>query len=330
MHLGLTCAALLVSSVTAAAPANLRPIIGIVANGPNDTSLLPPYTSHDAYIAASYVKHIEAAGARVVPIPWWLPEARVRDLARQLNGFLLPGGGVHFFRNGSLSPYGATTRILYDETVTAWAAGETLPLWGTCLGHEMILTHAANDDPQLDDGGFVSENVSYPLFLTDAGRASRLWGTAPAEVLDALQYNVTINLHAFGVTPDKFMGSPAAAVLDVLSVGSDANGKQFVSSTEGKGGLPIYTTQFHPEKPTFEYYWTENVNHTYASIVANQWTARFFVEQARMNTRKFDTAEAEFDALIFNYVPEYTQKIMKGYAQTYFFDAPGVAPPAAH
>ena len=315
------CTAVLLNALVATATPNLRPIIGILANGPNDTSLLPPYTSHDAYIAASYVKHIEAAGARVVPIPWYLPAARVRELARQLNGFLLPGGGVHFFRDGALSPYGATTRILYDETVSAWASGETLPLWGTCLGHEMILTHAAGDDPNLDEGGFVSENVSMPLLLTDAGRASRLWGSAPAEVLDALQYNVTMNLHTFGITPAAFAASPAAAVLNVLSIGADANGKPFVSSTEGKDNLPIFTTQFHPEKATFEYWWTENVNHTYASIVANQWTARFFVQQARMNARRFDTPKAEYDALIFNYEAEYTQSIMQGYVQTYFFDA---------
>jgi hypothetical protein len=148
---------LLAAPPAAAAPLNLRPIIGIVANGPNDTSILPPYDVHDAYIAASYVKHVEAAGGRAVPIPWFLPADEVRALAKSLNGFLLPGGGTHFFQaNGSLSGYGATTKILFDETVAAWAAGETLPLWGTCLGHEMTLTHAAGDSRTLDKFGYVS------------------------------------------------------------------------------------------------------------------------------------------------------------------------------
>ena len=294
-----------------APPLNLRPIIGIVANGPNDTSILPPYDVHDAYIAASYVKHVEAAGGRAVPIPWFLPADEVRAIAKSLNGFLLPGGGTHFFQaNGSLSGYGATTKILFDETLAAWAAGETLPLWGTCLGHEMTLTHAAGDSRTIDKFGYVAENVSYPIVLTPAGASSRLWGTAPAEVLEAItQWNVTINLHEYGISSADFAASPAASLLAILSTNVDANGKEFVSSSqcgaaarahvrvarrsradaiacvrarhvashtdarahahacahaahaaalshplfsacaaEGLNGLPIYTTQFHPEK----------------------------------------------------------------------------------
>jgi hypothetical protein len=53
-------------------------------------------------------------------------------------------------------------------------------------------------------------------------------------------------------------------------------------------------------QPTFEWWATEQVNHTYASIVANQWTARFFVNEARKNLRAFPNADAENDALIWN------------------------------
>jgi hypothetical protein len=306
----------------AASALNTRPIIGIVANGPNDTSILPPYNVHDAYIAASYVKFVESAGGRAVPIPWFLAADEVRALAKSLNGFLLPGGGTHFFAaNGSLSGYGQTTKILFDETVAAWAAGETLPLWGTCLGHEMTLTHAANDSRTIDKFGYVAENVSYPIVLTPAGVASRMWGSAPSEVIEAITlWNVTINLHEFGISSADFNASPAASLLSILSTNVDANGKEFVSSTEGIGGLPIYTTQFHPEKPTFEWWNTEQVNHTYYSIVANQWTSRFFVDQCRKNDRAFPSEDAENDALIWNWSPEYTIRVMKGYAQTYFFD----------
>ena len=328
----LAALALLPSLTRAQARANLRPIIGVVANGPNDTSLLPPYTGHDAYIAASYVKSVEAAGGRVVPIPWFLPADQVRALAKSLNGFLLPGGGTHFFfPNGTLSGYGATTKLLFDETVAAWGAGETLPLWGTCLGHEMTLTHAANDSRTIDKFGYVAENVSYPIVLTPAGAASRLWGSAPAEVLQTItQYNVTINLHEYGISSADFLASPAAGLLSILSTNVDAIVIEFVSSTEGLGGLPVYTTQFHPEKPTFEWWATEQVNHTYLSVVANQWTMRFFVNEARKNMRAFPSEDAENDALIWNWSPEYTIRVMKGYAQTYFFDRATFAfPPGA-
>jgi len=35
---------------------------------------------------------------------------------------------------------------------------------------------------------------------------------------------------------------------NILSNNTDREGKTFVSSMEGKGGLPVYTTQYHPEK----------------------------------------------------------------------------------
>ena len=288
---------------------NLRPIIGVVANGPNDTSIFPPYTNHDAYIASSYVKWLEAAGARVVPIPWFLPESSLRALLSQLNGALLPGGGTHFFANGSLSGYGRTTGIIFNESVAAWEQrGEVWPVWGTCLGHEMLLTHAGNDHPAIDEPGWDSENVSYALVFTPAGRASRLWGSAPTAVIAVLEtYNVTMNLHDFGVSPARFASTPALdARMAILSTNLDEKGREFVSSSEGKNGLPVFTSQFHPEKVAFEW-WTERaLNHTAGSIEANMWPAKFFVQQARQNSRSFANFTVEASALIYNYPAIYT------------------------
>jgi gamma-glutamyl hydrolase len=52
---------------------NDRPIIGILSQ-PGD-----PAPDGASYIAASYVKWVESAGARVVPIEYDLTEAEVRD-----------------------------------------------------------------------------------------------------------------------------------------------------------------------------------------------------------------------------------------------------------
>lgn len=62
-----------------------------------------------SYIAASYVKYIESAGGRVVPIDYRWSFDKLRDIFNKVNGILLPGGGapltntsrcvvcVHFF-----------------------------------------------------------------------------------------------------------------------------------------------------------------------------------------------------------------------------------------
>ena len=46
-----------------------------------------------SYIAASYVKWIESAGGRVVPIPYNIPTVEELDtLLSKINGVLMPGG----------------------------------------------------------------------------------------------------------------------------------------------------------------------------------------------------------------------------------------------
>ena len=43
------------------------------------------------YIAASYVKYLEAAGARVVPVDFYASESQLDKLFTSLNGFFFTG-----------------------------------------------------------------------------------------------------------------------------------------------------------------------------------------------------------------------------------------------
>ncbi|MBO8666610.1 gamma-glutamyl-gamma-aminobutyrate hydrolase family protein, partial [Staphylococcus aureus] len=52
------------------------------------------------YIAASYVKYIESAGARVGPSRPDLSDAEYEELFRSINGVLLPGGGANLTDSG--------------------------------------------------------------------------------------------------------------------------------------------------------------------------------------------------------------------------------------
>lgn len=47
------------------------------------------------YIAASYVKFLESAGARVVPILHTSSPERIDTLFSRINGVLIPGGNVN-------------------------------------------------------------------------------------------------------------------------------------------------------------------------------------------------------------------------------------------
>lgn len=201
---------------------------------------------------------------------------------------------------------------------------EVWPLWGTCLGHELLLTLASNNNQSVLTSGFDSENVSWPLYpVADARTSSRLWSidNIPDDIWSMfLNENITMNSHQAGISPVNFQGSQALMnTLKILSIGYDREGKAFVSSTEGIN-LPLYTTQFHPEKPLFEWWSTQNVNHSFHSIQANSYLQRFLVNQARMNTRAFPTPTDELTALIYNYNPAYTAALDPGFEQCYLFN----------
>ena len=56
--------------------------------------LAQPGTADEQYIAASYVKFVEAAGAVAVPLSYAASNETTTALLDQLNGALLPGGGA--------------------------------------------------------------------------------------------------------------------------------------------------------------------------------------------------------------------------------------------
>jgi gamma-glutamyl hydrolase len=79
------------------------------------------------YIAASYVKFVESAGARVVPIQYDADTATLMKLFNSVNGILLPGGGVSLTNT---SHYLNAGKTIYDAAVKSSKAGVKVPIWG--------------------------------------------------------------------------------------------------------------------------------------------------------------------------------------------------------
>ena len=72
---------------------NEQPVIGILSQ-PLDSDFDGDsrFDGYDSYLMAAYVKFVEAAGARVVPLIWGEPEEVTIDKLSKLNGVLFPGG----------------------------------------------------------------------------------------------------------------------------------------------------------------------------------------------------------------------------------------------
>ena len=88
-------------------------------------------TDEGAYIAASYVKFVEMAGARAVPVFHNGTEAYLNDTFYSINGLVMPGGGSNISSGTQL--HGAA-EFLYNLTLEANQHGDTFPIWGTCMG----------------------------------------------------------------------------------------------------------------------------------------------------------------------------------------------------
>ena len=79
---------------------NDRPIIGILAQDCNP--YFPPEICNSSYISASYIKQIEAGGARVVPVLINQEQEYYKTIFDSTNGILLPGGDVSLSHSGNL------------------------------------------------------------------------------------------------------------------------------------------------------------------------------------------------------------------------------------
>ncbi|KAJ7390169.1 hypothetical protein OS493_026676 [Desmophyllum pertusum] len=292
-------------------PKNKRPVIGILFQDSSERFI----KFGKSYLASSYVKYIESAGARVVPIRIDLSKEELEALFNSINGVLFPGGGASLSDSGYLR----TAKIIYDLALQAYDKDDPFPLWGTCLGFELlnIVTSGLGKEEFL--ASCDAENYSIPLEFTHDAYGSRMFGSAPDGVMKTLKDQaVTFNMHKKCVTIERFWATNATAgFFNVLSTNKDRNGIEFISTVEGKK-YPIYGTQWHPEKHQFEWEPTEAIDHSPDAIHAGQYMADFFVNQARQNTHHFATAEEEEKALIYQCNPIDTSE-ESTFQQCYFF-----------
>lgn len=308
------------------------PIVGVLALPIEDAgceSLEGTATSaHTSCFQSLYVKWLEAAGARVVPVPYDLPVTTFDKLLGSLNGALITGGGTDL--SSLSSPYMQAAGRLYDWAKRLHAEGEVWPLWGTCMGMQVLSVLGARSSSVLLSHAFDSEGLFLPLRLTPAAATSKLLCATclPVQTLETLTTkNSTVNLHHDGIIPDSFAsGTTLGAAFNLLSTNMDRQGRRFASSIEAADGAPIFGVQWHPERPQFE--WPTGPGdkahffpRSAAEIRAMFDVAARFVHFARQSQRRFDSAQAEAAALIYNY-----QAVGTTSYQAYYFSAAGQSP----
>ncbi|XP_072043766.1 gamma-glutamyl hydrolase-like isoform X1 [Amphiura filiformis] len=291
---------------------NDRPIIGILSQTEWNDQLIK---HGDAYLAASYVKYIESAGARVAPVFVNQTQLYYNKIFNSVNGLLLPGGGQLDLLD---SGYGRAARYFYDMAMKSYDAGNYFPIWGSCFGFEILSMLTAGKDLRTSTKAI---DISYPLNISKDYKSSHLMKDIPNDILNTLTtVNMTFNYHHWGISPTNFTKSEELKnFYRILSTNVDENGVEFISTMEAYN-YPIYAIMWHAEKNQFE--WNPHkefrLDHSLEAIQAVQYFANFFVNESRKNSHKFSSEEEERKHLMYNFTPVYTADVVS-YEQCYFF-----------
>ena len=94
----------------------------------------------------------------------------------------------------------------------------------------------------------------------------------------------------------------------------------FVSLIESKDelGLYWYGSQFHPEKPMYEF--AKNIPKSIEAMYSNQYFAEFFVNECRLRNNNKMNNELYQQNNLYNFNPYYTALVSDNeYAQMYLF-----------
>lgn len=305
---GLCCAPPVCGAAARSQQLNYRPVIGVLAqeNLPGDQ-----FAQGSSYIAASYVKYLEGAGARVVPIRINRTEEEYTKIFYSINGLLLPGGDVDI----QTSQFSRAARIFYDLALKANDASDYFPIWGTCQGFQQLVVLTANKNLlTLTD----TKAVALPLTFIPA-QSSRLFRSFPKDLLQALaEENITSNFHSWSLSLQNYSrNAKLKRFYKVLSTNNDGK-KEFISTIEAYR-YPFYAVQWHPEKSPFEWIDKPGMVHSTNAIKACFYTASFFVSEAMKNHHHFSNPSEEEAALIYNFSP-----VFRGtgavFVQNYYFD----------
>ncbi|KAL6113985.1 uncharacterized protein ACO6RY_04862 [Pungitius sinensis] len=288
---------------------NDRPVIGILTQIVSDEEMKP---FGRTYIPSSYVKFIESGGSRVMAIRLTLKTTEYEKIFSNINGLLLIGGAADL----ETSDFARVAKIFYRLALMANDDGDYFPIWGTCMGMQLLTVLVAGEN-LLEST--TADNVALPLDLTPEASSSRMFQGFPNNLMKALTSEpLTGNFHHYGVAVKTFQeNEKLQSFFSLLSTNVAENGVRFVSTIEGKT-YPFYGVQWHPEVNRFQWNIKLNFPHSAHAVLLSSLVAEFFVNEGRRSLHHFDNPEEEASSLIYTNTPVYTGNFT-AYEQLYFF-----------
>ncbi|XP_027339801.1 gamma-glutamyl hydrolase 2-like isoform X3 [Abrus precatorius] len=288
-----------------------RPVIGIVSHPGDGASGRLSNATGASYIAASYVKFVEAAGARVVPLIYNEPPDKLLKKLELVNGVLFTGGWA---KSGL---YFETVGKIFKKILEKNDAGDHFPLYAVCLGFELITMIVSQDNNILEE--FTASNQASTLqFVENASIEGTVFQRFPPDLLKKLGTDcLVMQNHRYGISPGKLLDNQKlSSFFEILTTCEDEDDKVYVSTVRSRN-YPVTGFQWHPEKNAFEW-GSPRIPHTEDAIQITQYVANFLVSEARRSLNR-PAAQELLENLIYNYSPTYCGKAGKGFDEVYIF-----------
>ncbi|XP_004489008.2 gamma-glutamyl hydrolase 2-like [Cicer arietinum] len=288
-----------------------QPVIGILSHPGDSASGRLSNATSASFIIASYVKFVEAAGARVIPLIYNEPTDKLLKKLDLVNGVLFTGGSV----NSGL--YFETVGRIFKKALEKNDAGDNFPLYAICLGFELITMIISGDKNILEE--FKAQDQASTLqFVENANLEGTVFQRFPPDLLKKLSTDCLARQnHAYGVSPTKFLANQnLSSFFEILTTSNDEEDKVYVSTIRSRK-YPVTGFQWHPEKNPFG--WSSpTIPHTEDAIQTTQYVANFLVSEARKSLTRPDAQEL-IDNLIYNYSPTFYGKAGEAYDELYLF-----------
>ncbi|KAK3262404.1 hypothetical protein CYMTET_28737 [Cymbomonas tetramitiformis] len=269
-----------------------------------------------SYIASSYVKLVEMAGARAVPIIYTDTDEEIIRRYEMVNGLIFPGGAVGKHDASSWDKFEHVAHMLFTLALRDSLAGDPFPIHGVCMGLHMLMRYTTDAADVLYHGLDAKEHLTR-LNFTSAAQKSRLLGGASGRAARlrarmAKDPPITIENHVSGVLLDTFLSDSNLSIAwTIVSTSRDRKKLEYISTVEATDlRVPFSGTQWHPEKNAFEWKMAA-IPHSVPAVMVTQLVANRFVESAR---RSFHRPPTELDARklnIWNTPPVYMSDLIR-------------------
>ncbi|XP_042037413.1 gamma-glutamyl hydrolase 2-like isoform X2 [Salvia splendens] len=290
---------------------NFRPVIGIVSHPGDGCSGRLSNATNASYIAASYVKFVESAGARVVPLIYNEPPEVLYKKLSLVNGVIFTGG------SSKTGLYFEVVTSIFKDVLRKNDAGDRFPLLAICLGFE-LLTMIVSKDNNILERFSASDQASTLQFVENIDISGTVFQRFPPVLLNKLSTEcIVMQNHKFGISPEKLQKTESlSSFFEILTTTADSDDKVYVSTAQAHR-YPVTALQWHPEKNAFEWA-SSSIPHSEDAIQVTQNVANFFIREARLSTHRPPSQEV-LDNLIYNYSPTYCGKAGKGFDEVYIF-----------